>query len=139
MFIDIKARRALKKLNRLEQRMRNTRPLMRDIAGVMADAVEENFAREGRPKWVDLQPATKKARARKNKWPGKILQVSGKLASSVSQRSSQTEAAVGSNLVYAGVHQFGSTKQNIPARPFLRMQDDDIDEILDLVNDWVGI
>jgi phage gpG-like protein len=30
------------------------RPLMRNIAGIMADSTEENFKEQGRPKWQDL-------------------------------------------------------------------------------------
>ena len=45
-------------LQRLAQAAVNTSPLMRQIAGIMHDEVEENFAQEGRPKWMGLSPKT---------------------------------------------------------------------------------
>ncbi|MCM8596465.1 MAG: phage virion morphogenesis protein [Candidatus Accumulibacter sp.] len=36
----------------------DTSPVMRAIAGVMHDAVMENFQQGGRPAWVPLKPAT---------------------------------------------------------------------------------
>jgi phage virion morphogenesis protein len=56
------------------------RPLMRNIAGIMADSTEENFKEQGSPKWQDLAEATKTARRKTGHYPGQILQVSGQLA-----------------------------------------------------------
>jgi phage gpG-like protein len=66
-------------LKRIEQKMGNMRPVMRVIAGIMHDAVEENFEKEGRPKWKPLKKSTIKQRERKGHWPGKILQVADSL------------------------------------------------------------
>lgn len=96
-------------LAEITRRLTNTAPAMRRIKGVMLDAVEQNFEEQGRPKWVDLSPATKAARASKGKWPGKILQVSGRLASSIVGESGNGFATVGTNLEYAPIHQFGGT------------------------------
>lgn len=38
-------------LNRTIDRVADMTPVMREIAGAMHDAVEENFAQEGRPRW----------------------------------------------------------------------------------------
>lgn len=85
-------------INRLEHR----EPLMRELAAAMGDAVEENFAREGRPEWMGWSPAW--ARKRRG---GKILQKSGRLAASITQRSSNDAAVVGTNVKYARIHQEG--------------------------------
>ncbi|EBP3538312.1 phage virion morphogenesis protein [Salmonella enterica subsp. enterica] len=85
-------------INKLEQR----EPLMREMAAAMADAVEENFAREGRPEWMGWSPAY--ARKRHG---GKILQRSGRLAKSITQFSTNDEAVVGTNVKYARIHQEG--------------------------------
>lgn len=85
-------------INRLEHR----EPLMREMAAAMGDAVEENFARQGRPEWMGWSPAY--ARRRRG---GKILQKSGRLAASITQYSDNDEAAVGTNVKYAAIHQFG--------------------------------
>jgi phage virion morphogenesis protein len=96
-------------LRQIAQRIANTAPAMRQIKDVMLDAVEQNFQEEGRPKWVDLAPSTKKRRAAQGKWPGRILQVSGRLASSITGNSGNGFATVGTNLEYAGIQQFGGT------------------------------
>ncbi|PHM47096.1 phage virion morphogenesis protein [Xenorhabdus miraniensis] len=85
-------------------------PMMRQIAGIMADAVEENFKQQGRPAWLGWSPAYAKKRA-----GGRILQNTGRLASSIQQFSDNDEALVGTNVKYARIHQAGGTL-NIPAR-----------------------
>lgn len=147
----------LKALRRAADEMGNARPLMRSVAGIMLRAVEDNFEQEGRPKWKDLHPGTKMARAKESTWPGKILQRSGGLASSIQQRFNEREAVVGTNKVYAAIQQFGGktkphvikarTKRalsfggivvrsvnhpgsNIPARPYLRLTPGDLRDIM---------
>ena len=71
-------------------------------AGIMEGAVEENFAQEGRPKWMGLSPKTLK-----RKKGDKILQESGQLASSIQQGADRTSAFVGSNKVYAAIQNNG--------------------------------
>lgn len=148
-------------LNVLRQaaaQMRDRRPLMRSVAGVMFRAVEDNFEQEGRPKWKDLHPGTKLTRFKQGTWPGQILQRSaGGLAASIVQSFDSNHAVVGSNKVYAAIHQFGGKTRahvikakngralsfggivvrsvnhpgsNIPARPFLRLTPGDLREIM---------
>lgn len=124
------------KLLELAKRGENLRPLMKNIAGIFAYSTEENFKEEGRPeKWTDLADITKETRRKKNKWPGQILQVEGKLAASVNTQYDNDSAVIGSNLPYAAIHQLGglagkNKKVEIPARPYLQLTDDDFDEIL---------
>ena len=125
-----------RKLLELAQKSENLRPLMKNIAGIFASATEENFKNEGRPdKWTELSEATKKQRTKQKKWPGQILQVSGQLASSISTQYDDESAIIGSNLDYAAIHQLGgqagkNKKVEIPARPYLKLTDDDFEEIL---------
>ena len=136
-------------------------PLMANVAAIMADAVEENFAQEGRPKWQGLKPPGRPG--------GKILQASGQLAASIDSDSDADSAVVGSNKKYAAIHQFGGgtraheirprnkkalafggrvvAKVNhpgsvIPARPFLALTPGDEAEIeqtaLDYLQSLVG-
>jgi phage virion morphogenesis protein len=90
--------------------LKDRRPLMKALAADMADAVEENFKQEGRPAWLGWSPSY--ARRRKG---GKILQKSGRLASSIVPWSSNTVALVGTNVKYAAIHQEGGTI-TIPSR-----------------------
>lgn len=124
------------KLLKLASKCENLRPLMKNIAGIFTYSTEENFKKEGRPdKWVDLSESTKKQRTKKRKWPGQILQVSGQLASSVNTYYDNDSSIIGSNLVYSAIHQLGgqagkNKKVKIPPRPYLKLTDDDFDEIL---------
>lgn len=123
----------------LARRGENLRPLMKNIAGIFASSTEDNFREEGRPeKWTDLAGATKKKRAKKRKWPGQILQVEGKLATSVNTQYDDNSAVIGSNLDYARIHQLGGNagknhKAEIPARPYLKLTNDDLEEILNVI------
>ena len=124
-----------KALLEIAQKTSNLRPLMKNIAGIMADSTEENFKEEGRPKWKDLSQKTKTARKKTGHYPGQILQVSGQLASSVSTAYDDNSAVIGSNLAYAAIHQLGgqagkNKKTTIPARPYLKLTDDNFEEIL---------
>ena len=132
-----------RKLLELAQKSENLRPLMKNIAGIFASATEENFKNEGRPdKWTELSEATKKQRTEQKKWPGQILQVSGQLASSISTQYDDESAIIGSNLDYAAMHQLGgqagkNKKVEIPARPYLKLTDDDFNEILDATKQYL--
>lgn len=127
----------------LAKRSENLRPLMKNIAGIFAYYTEENFKEQGRPdKWIDLAESTKKQRTKTGHYPGQILQVSGQLASSISTYYDNDSAVIGSNLVYAAIHQLGgqagrNKSVEIPARPYLNLNDDDFEEIMDTVNDYL--
>ncbi len=134
--IKIDNKEVLTRLHELASRGENLSPLMKNIAGIMATATEDNFKDEGRPdKWVELSESTKKQRQKIGKYPGQILQVSGQLASSVSTAYDDNSAVIGSNLAYAAIHQLRgqagkNKKTTIPARPYLKLTDDNFEEIL---------
>ena len=91
---------------------------------------------------VQLSEATKKQRTKQKKWPGQILQVSGQLVSSISTQYGDESAVIGSNLDYAAIHQLGgqageNKKVEIPARPYLKLTDDDFNEILDATEHYL--
>lgn len=135
--IKIDAERVLSTLDRLQRGAANASPVMAQIAGVMHDAVEENFAQQGRPKWVGLKPPVPKRRI-----GGMILQDSGQLASSISESHDSNSAAVGTNKKYAAIHQFGGQagrgrKSTIPARPFLSLTPEDEDRIVGKVSAYL--
>jgi phage virion morphogenesis protein len=178
--VEINALRAEAALERLAQAMSHRASLMAEIAGIMHGAVEENFAREGRPAWLGLKPGSwlsragaltktgqvSAARYERNVRGGKILQRSGQLAASITPASDNDSAMVGTNKVYARIHQFGGTtkphvieaknkqalawatgghpvkKVNhpgsvIPARPFLLLTDEDEAAICETVTEYL--
>lgn len=145
-------------LKRAATEMTDKRPLMRAVAGIMMRAVEDNFEQQGRPAWQDLHPGTKAARAQEGTWPGKILQRTGGLASSIVRSSDSNNAVVGSNKVYAAIQFLGGRTKphvikaknkralsfggivvrqvnhpgsNIPARNALRMTPRDLRDIVE--------
>lgn len=147
-----------KALTKAKTKLGNTKPLMAGIANLMLEAVEESFDKETDPntgqKWKPLSPLTKEQRSKRGH-DGKILQVSGALASSISSSYDDSRAVVGTNKVYAPVHQFGAvirTKRKralafggvtrssvtIPARPFLGISRQTQDEINDLIEVWAA-
>ncbi|HNS79630.1 MAG TPA: hypothetical protein PKM17_13360 [Syntrophorhabdus sp.] len=62
MYIEIKVddKNVVSLLNKLSKKVENMTPAMRIIAGM-----EENFVKEGRPKWTPLAQATIKQREKK--------------------------------------------------------------------------
>ncbi|WP_175922085.1 phage virion morphogenesis protein [Burkholderia latens] len=119
--IEIDDSRYAATMARVRALMQDASPVTALIAGLMADAVEENFAQQGRPKWLGLSPKTLKRR-REEAGTGKILQRSGRLASSITPAHDATTARVGTNVVYAAIHQFGGTIQRHPISGYVRLR-----------------
>ncbi|MGS1019194.1 phage virion morphogenesis protein [Burkholderia glumae] len=119
LFID--ASRFETVMGRIQGLMRDATPLMGLVSEEMMGAVEENFEQQGRPKWLGLSRKTLKRR-REAAGAGKILQRTGRLASSVSQSHDATSARVGTNVVYAAIHQFGGTIQRHPMSGYVRLR-----------------
>lgn len=140
--IKIDNKKIEKALLEIAQKTSNLRPLMKNIAGIMADSTEENFKEEGRPKWKDLSEKTKTTRKKTGHYPGQILQVSGQLALSITTQYDDSSAVIGSNKVYAAIHQLGgqagkNKKTTIPARPYLVVTDDDFEDILSQTQKYI--
>lgn len=143
----------------------DTTPIMRQCAGIMAGAVEDAFANQCDPvtgaPWVPLQQATVAARQLAGH-DGKILQLSGSLASNIERRYGNGYAVVGTNKDYAAIHHFGGKTRphsirakfakalkipgvgfrksvrhpgsSIPARPFLGIGPQEEEEIRNAIN-----
>ena len=93
-------------------------------------SIDNNFNAQGRPdKWTP----------RKVDRPWPILKKSGALKKSVYTASSGPNLTLGSNgLLYNAVHQFGYSKQNIPARPYLMLQEEDEELIANKFDDAIN-
>ncbi|MDD3238388.1 MAG: phage virion morphogenesis protein [Candidatus Gastranaerophilales bacterium] len=124
-------------LLKVASKCEDMKPLMKNIAGIMANAVEENFEQEGRPhKWQELAESTIKKRKKTKHWPGRILQVEGQLATSITTQYDNESAVIGSNLAYAAIHQLGGQagkgkKVTTPARPYLNLTISEYNVIID--------
>lgn len=131
-----------------------------DIRAAMTAAGEairtstlERFEREKDP---DGRPWKKSIRAQRD--GGKTLTISRDLANSIHVESSAKGVEVGTNKEYAAVHQFGATirakgdgllkfmigdqwiskkEVKIPARPYMGITEDDMQEITHIIEDAV--
>lgn len=119
---------------------------MNDIAAVLESATEGAFEAETDPvtgqAWASLSDAYLKANPKRQ--GGKILQASaGGLAASVTADSGDFWAAIGSNKIYAAIHQFGGTDDmpagpaGIPARPYLGVSREDEQSMLGILGGYL--
>jgi len=154
-------------LRRIAQRMGTPEPGLRIMGEIVRTSVIRNFETGGRPKkWKGLKPSTLS-----RKRGGRVLVgqgFAGGLMGSIHARVARDRVFVGTNKVYAAVHQFGARKGqfgtittkvgahtrrgrtvrahtrqmkvpwgDIPARPFLMVQDEDWREMNAALADYV--
>ena len=114
------------KLNKMLGALRDSsEPLVKSRIWMYKDILE-HFEKETGPegKWQPLKPSTIK---RRRKGSARILQDTGRLRMSISGYSDNKRAVVGTNLMYARMHQEG--KGRVPARPYLWISDNIQDRI----------
>lgn len=149
----------------LSDRSINLNAPLRACGEVMMTSVDRNFEVQGRystasevhggsTRWKDLAPSTKLARiggsraftkkgslragAQRSLSNLKILQVRGRLAASVTYQVSGNTLAIGSNVIYAAIHNLGGYAGRghsvyIPGRPFLVVQDIDVEDMITIL------
>ena len=96
-------------------------PVMRKIAGTLLTETPLNFLDEGRPGWIPSLAAEER--------DGQTLQQTGRLMGSIDTDYDDRQAAVGTNVVYGAIHQFGgeagrNKSVEILARPYLPLTED---------------
>lgn len=127
-------------------------PLMQQTAAIMQGATEDAFERERSPggqPWQPLAPATVRAyvtkgrkaaggrrTGRRRRGAHPILQVTGRLASSVTTRVTKTSAEIGTKDLRAATHQFG--RGAIPAREFIGLGFDHVSQIESAAGDFLA-
>lgn len=125
--------RAKKELEEMAARLKNPKPVLTVAAQDLTTFVDDRFETSTGPdgsEWKELDPRTVAARrgqTRKTK-SGKrkkrtdagsvqILVDTGRLRQSIATKIEGNTLTVGTNVEYAGVHQFGG--EDVPARPYL--------------------
>jgi len=133
----------LSALGRLQARMTRLtraerRPLLENSGAVLESSARRRIQSDKRGPddlpWPDWSPAYAETRHGGQS----LLSAEGGLLDSLRAEVRGDEVEVGSNLVYAAVHQFGGAEVGmpIPARPYLGVSPADETEILSVVDDW---
>ena len=128
---------------RLQQLGTDTTPITRGIAAVLASESEDAFASETAPntgkKWLPLS-ARYQEKLEESGRNGLMLQRSqGGLAMSLTTTYDATRAAIGSNKVYAALHQWGglptmpAAPAAVPARPYMGLSPQGVADIVDII------
>jgi phage virion morphogenesis protein len=136
--IEVKDQGLTDLVNRITGHMSNMTPVFKVIGEIVLESVQRNFEGHRSPegkKWEKLSPDYAAWKAKKGKNAADILIFNRILMGSIHPKAESDRAQVGTNIVYAAVHQFGigrrsnlKTKREmgaIPARPFLGVRDDD--------------
>lgn len=148
-----------RRLEKLRRALDRRDLMLEEIGQVLATRTRERF-REGRgPDGAEWKPLSPKTLKRKKN--SRILVESGELHGSIHHEVQGDTVAIGTNLKYAGVHQFGDTIQRerkrrsakgfvlggepvaqskiaIPARPFLGLSKSDEKQVVDIVKKHVA-
>ena len=145
-------------LVQLAAQMGDMSPVMNQIGEYLVMSTKERFKKGTSPegaKWAPKSPTTlARYGARKSNRVDirPLFGPSGMLSTQIFHESTRDQTAVGSNLVYAAVMQFGAAKGqfgemdnrspipwgNIPARPFLGISAEDETNILALIADFLA-
>ncbi|MGJ8523021.1 hypothetical protein R84981_001714 [Carnimonas sp. R-84981] len=149
IHVDLNEQQLAETVGQLEQRLADLSTPLRDIGEMLLLSTDDRFrsqvSPDGRP-WAPLSPTTL---ARKK--GGRILRERGFLQDTIRYQVNNNELAIGTDRVYGAVHQFGQKKGasgrnkrgspipwgDIPARPFLGLSNDDRDEIVEIIRDYL--
>lgn len=86
-------------LQRVMRRLQQRKTLTAELSRILHHAVLDNFAAGGRPAWQPRKYPAKRNTA--------LLQATGALRQSLTRSWDNNQAEVGTNLVYAAIHNFG--------------------------------
>lgn len=142
--IEVKGLQKVQKLfSELQQKTGDLTPVMRSIGNYIKNITELSFEEQKSPfgkKWTPSKSASKEGRL--------TLVKSGRLSNSITYSATKDSVTVGTNIVYAAIHQFGGKAGknkaiNLPARPFLpihtnaQMPTDVIENIVEIIQDYL--
>lgn len=125
-------------LNLLAERGRRLTPCLKDVGEHLLRSIDRRFDEQISPEWqpwADISDVTKE-RKQGRFGEGKILTDTGRLRRSISYDASHNGLVVGTNTIYAAIHQLGGETgigKTMPARPFLGLSDQDKQDILEIV------
>ncbi|PCJ57853.1 MAG: phage virion morphogenesis protein [Rhodospirillaceae bacterium] len=128
------------RLERLAARTENMLPLMDDIGAAMVASVQNRFETGRGPDGIAWEKSERVKRAQGN---AQTLVDDAHLLGSLTHNAASDSVEVGSNKIYAAIHQFGGrTGRNhavdMPARPYLGLDAGDEREIGAIVDDYLA-
>lgn len=147
--VTVTAGKAIKELGKYAQRLNNPTPALKRVGRYVTELSKQSFRDARDPTtdapWAALSPATI-ARRRGNR--AQILVDTGRLKKSIhSIITGKRSVAIGTNVVYGAVHQFGSgvtssrsggTSITVVARPFLGIDSRGEREVVDIVTRYIA-
>lgn len=153
--IDIQGdREAQALLAELARRTGDTRPTLDAIGQILVSNTQRRFVEQRGPggiPWRPLSPVTL-ARRRGGGAGAQILRDTGRLANSISYRVDGNGMTVGTNVNYAGTHQYGARKGqfgvrrghpipwgDVPARPMFGYDGRDQADVLELIQRTIDV
>lgn len=123
----------------LREKLGDLTPLMDAIGGLLESGTRQRFTDKKAPDgtaWANLMPNSERAKRntkRKTEKGGGILVFSGNLKQSITHHADPYSVTVGTPELYGVYHQFGT--DDMSARPFLGLSDDDKSDIYELINE----
>ena len=111
--------------------------LLHQVGGLLESQTRDRIANEKKdPKGKDWVPWSENY-AKTRHSGHSLLQNEGDMLDSIQYVVSSGSVEVGTNMVYGKTQQYGRPKDGIPARPFLGLSDDNIEEINDEIESWL--
>lgn len=132
-------------LNQLIKRGTDLTPAMANIGEELLISHDQRFRDQKSPDGIPWAPLSEATKSLKSKNVDTILVLNHVLSGTLNYQASSDNLLFGSPLEYAATHQFGRTtspnsmipNKEIPARPFLGIDDGDRDMILDTLSDYL--
>lgn len=152
--VDVQADEAGRLLAELLKRTGDLNPVSNGIGDILVANTQLRFVDQKGPDgnpWASLSAVTLTRRRKEGKG-AQILRDTGRLAASISYTTSNGSLDLGSNVIYAGTHQFGAKKGSygrtrrgapipwgdVPARPIFGYTDQDQQDVLELINRYLN-
>lgn len=133
--------------------------LLDDIGASVAGAARHRFETNVDPEGEPWEPSASAWNNSTSEERGRTLVGRGHLRDSITHQVSGDEVAIGTNVVYGAIHQFGGkiepkagshlvfkiggafikvSSVELPARPYLGLSGDDREEVLAQAEDWLA-
>ncbi len=136
--IEIDDASAKQALAGLLEKAQDLTPAMDEIGAMLVTSTLRRFETGQAPGGAPWPPSARAIRD-----GGQTLVDSGRLRDSITHYPSRDQVVVGSNVVYAAIHQLGGRAgrggaAKIPARPYLGVDAGDKAEVVNILSDYLG-